>query len=161
MGSDAATDTASRTGALTPSELDAWRGMLAVHARVTRQLDAELAEHHQLSLRDYEVLMLLGEAGREGIRISQLSERALLSVSGISRLVDRLVARDLVVKESCPDDGRGAQARLTPQGRTLLRAARTTHLRGIRRHFLESISPAHLEVLAGAWTDVLAGRPAG
>ncbi len=145
---------------LDAGELGAWRGMLAVHAEVTGRLDAELTERHALALRDYEVLMLLGEAGRDGVRISQLSQRALLSVSGLSRLVDRLVARGLVVKEPCADDGRGAQAHLTDPGRALLKAARATHRDGIRRHFLRAIAPADLPVLARAWRAVL-DDPAG
>lgn len=160
MGTDATLDPPDAPTALTAGELDAWRGMLAVHARVTRLLDAELAERHALSLRDYEVLMLLGEAGRGGVRISVLSERALLSVSGVSRLVDRLVARGLVLKEPCADDGRGAQARLTDDGRAALRVARATHLAGIREHFLSAVDPADLEVLAGTWRAVLGRDPA-
>ena len=48
--------------ALRTEELRAWRGMLQVHAAVTRALDADLRAEHGLALSSYEVLMLLGEA---------------------------------------------------------------------------------------------------
>ena len=53
--------------------------------------------------------MLLGTSPRGRMRISELSAATLLSVSGMSRMVDRLVREGLVVRESCEEDGRGAE----------------------------------------------------
>jgi hypothetical protein len=38
------------SGPFTEHELAAWRGMLQVHARVTRQLDAQMRAEHGLSV---------------------------------------------------------------------------------------------------------------
>src|SRR5512145_2677746 len=93
---------------LTPLELGAWRGMLRAHAELTLRLDAELQARHGISLTSYEVLMLLADAPRGRMRVSALSAATLLSVSGVSRMIDRLVREGLVVKEACEEDGRGA-----------------------------------------------------
>lgn len=139
---------------LTGLELRAWRGMLRAHAEVTRRLDAELRERHGLSLTGYEVLMLVGASPRRRLRISELSQGALLSVSGMSRMVDRLERDGLVVRESCADDRRGAEVALTAAGRGRLRAARATHLAGIRSEFLLRFDDDELSLLGAFWDRV-------
>lgn len=143
---------------LTDLELGAWRGMLQAHAGLVRRLDAELRARHGLTISAYEVLMLLGTSGRGRLRISELSAGTLLSVSGISRMVDRLAREGLVARESCEEDGRGAEVALTPSGRGRLRAARAGHLAGVRREFLSRFSDEELEALGGFWRRV---EPAG
>lgn len=139
---------------LTPLELRAWRGMLRAHAALLRTLDADLRAAHGLSVTSYEVLMLLGTSPRKRMRISELSSATLLSVSGMSRMVDRLVREGLAVRESCEDDGRGAEVALTPSGRGRLRAARAGHLAGVRREFLARFSDDELAVMGDFWSRV-------
>jgi len=139
---------------LTPLELAAWRGMLSVHAAVVRRLDADLRRRHGISLTAYEVLMLVGDAPRRRMRVSELSGATLLSVSGVSRMVDRLVREGLVTKEPCEDDGRGAEVALTTMGRGRLRAARASHLAGVREEFLGRYSDEELIDLARAWERI-------
>ena len=139
---------------LTDLELGAWRGLLRVHAGMVRRLDAELQAQHGITLTSYEVLMLLGSAQRKRLRISELSTATLLSVSGMSRMVDRLAREGLVERESCEEDGRGAEVVLTPSGRGRLRAARASHLAGVRRAFLSRFSDEDLEAMQGYWSRV-------
>jgi DNA-binding MarR family transcriptional regulator len=136
---------------LTPLELGSWRGMLRVHAALVREMDEEMRARHGISLSGYEVLMLVGDAPGRRMRVSELSSATLLSVSGISRLVDRLARDGLVVKEACEEDGRGAQVALTPTGRGRLRAARASHLADVRRRFLSRFDDGELEEMAGFW----------
>ncbi len=142
---------------LTGLELGAWRGMLRAHAEVTRRLDEELRVRHGLSLGAYEVLMLVGTAPRRRLRISELSQGTLLSVSGMSRMIDRLARDGLVVREACADDRRGAEVALTTAGRARLRAARATHLGGVRAEFLERFSDDELAEMARLWERIAPG----
>lgn len=137
---------------LTALELGAWRGLLRAHAGLVQRLDADLRARHGISVTSYEVLMLLGAAGRRRLRISELSKATLLSVSGMSRMVDRLAREGLVVRETCEDDGRGAEVALTPSGRGRLRAARASHLAGVRREFLARFSDDELAAMQGFWS---------
>lgn len=161
MRTGATTDTPLRDGgeALADLELRAWRGMLAVHAVVTRRLDAQLRAAHDLALGAYEVLMFLGGAAQGRLRVSELSHQALLSVSGMSRMVDRLARDGLVIREVCADDRRGAEVVLTDAGRERLAAARATHLRGVREEFLSRFSDAELAALADGWERMLVPDP--
>jgi len=141
--------------ALRTEELRAWRGMLQVHAAVTRALDADLRAEHGLALSSYEVLMLLGEADQERLRMADVADRVLVSRSGLTRLIDRLVEAGLVERSASADDGRGAFAQLTDAGREKLRAARRAHLAGVRARFLDRLSADEQRALGEAWDSVL------
>ena len=90
--------------------------------------------------------------------MGQLADEVLLSKSGVTRLIDRLVGDGLVERSACLADARGAEAVLTERGLDRLRAASRTHLRGISEHFLAVVDPADLEALERSMTR---RRPAG
>ena len=116
---------------LTASEQIAWRTFLRAHATIVRRLEADLLQEHDLPLASYDVLVQLSEAPGRGLRMTELADRVLLSRSGLTRLVDRLVREGLVTREAAPDDARGTLAVLTDTGFDRLRGAWPTHLRGV------------------------------
>ena len=140
---------ASETSRLEGSALEAWRSYLQSHAAIVRELDAELIAQHGLTIRDYEVLLYLAQAEDQQLPMSALSERTMLTRSGITRLVDGLVSQELIERVSCQSDARVSYARLTETGYTKLKEAGCTHVAGIERLFLAHFSPAELEQLAG------------
>jgi DNA-binding MarR family transcriptional regulator len=142
---------------LSREELGAWRGLLRVHARLTRALDAELASEHGLPLSSYEVLLFLADAPGGQMRMSELADGVLLSRSGLTRLVDRMERDGLLRRERCADDARGFLATITPKGRTLFARARRTHLDGVRERFLSQLSPEEQRTLAELWERVAPG----
>jgi DNA-binding MarR family transcriptional regulator len=146
--------TASETAPLTHRELRAWRGLLRAHALMVKHLDAELEATHGLALTSYEVLLHLNESDGGKMRMCDVAESVLLSRSGLTRLVDRLERDGLVERVSCPDDARGAYARLTDAGRAKLAEASATHLAGIRAHFLGRVDESQLDVLGETFDAV-------
>lgn len=145
----------TRTATLTDRELGAWRGILQVHAVITRELDAELLASHDLSLSSYEVLMTLATHPDGSLRMSELADAVLISRSGLTRLVDRLERSGLVRRRPCPDDARGQLAEVTAAGRRLFEKARATHLEGVRRRFIAHFGDDELDELGAFWTRVL------
>jgi DNA-binding MarR family transcriptional regulator len=141
------------------ARLAPWRAFLLAHARVSRRLDEELRAEHDVSIAEYDALLTIAQAPGRRIRMGQLAEEVLLSKSGITRLIDRLVSDGLVERSACLADGRGAEAVLTDRGLTRLRAASRTHLRGIDEHFLAVLDSGDLEVLERSMTSV--ARQAG
>jgi DNA-binding MarR family transcriptional regulator len=137
-------------------ELRAWRGLLRVHAQLSKALDAQLDAAHELPLTSYEVLMYLSDAEGGRMRMHDLASSVLLSRSGLTRLVDRLERDGYLERCSCAHDARGAFAVLTPAGREKLEAARETHLAGVRELFLSHFSDEELDALGAAWERVLA-----
>jgi DNA-binding MarR family transcriptional regulator len=140
---------------LTETELAAWRGMLEAHAQVTQQLDAQMRAEHGLSVSAYEVLMFLADAPAHRMRMSEIADRVLLSRSGCTRLVDRLVELGYVIRCADAVDGRGLYAELTESGLAKAQAARLTHLDGVRRFFLDRLTAIDQIALGDIWTRLV------
>lgn len=128
--------------------LEAWRSFLQAHATILRLLDAELASEHAITTRDYEVLLYLAQAPDRKLPMSALAESTMLTRSGITRLVDGLVAGGFVERTSCASDARVSYAALTEEGLAKLRNAGCTHVGSIRRLFLEHFTPEETGQLA-------------
>ena len=141
--------TEQAAGPLRPGDprLAPWRAFLEAHARVSRRLDEELRNEHDLSLAEYDTLLTIAWAPERRIRMRLLADSILLSKSGVTRLIDRLVADGLVERIACLSDARGAEAVRTGAGLDRLRAASRTHLRGIEEHFLGVLGPGEAEVV--------------
>ena len=140
---------------LTDAELAAWKGFVRVHTAMARTLDAELERAHGLSLSSFEVLKALRCSPEGKLRMADLAEHALLSRSGMTRLVDRLERQGLLTRCQCSDDARGCFAVLSPAGLALLDSARPTHLESVRTGFLSHLAPHELEHLAEVFGRML------
>lgn len=147
--------TASVDTDLSGTELRAWQALLHAHHDVVGRLDAELREEHDLTFGSYDVLLRLARAPRRCLRMTELAERVLMSPSGLTRMVDRLVAQGLVRRERFDGDARVMLARLTDRGRQVLRRAAATHVRGIREHFSGKMSHQQLRQVAEALETVV------
>jgi DNA-binding MarR family transcriptional regulator len=152
--SDEVCDTAIG-GGFSDLEMEAWAGFLHAHATLVRELDDELTRAHDLPLSSYDVLVQLASTAGDEMRMSQLADAVLLSRSGLSRLVARLVDQGLVERRECDSDGRGAFATLTDEGRRRLEEARATHRGGVRERFLSRLSDAQQRQLGSAWKRIL------
>lgn len=146
---------------LSAAEFAAWGGFLRVHATLVRALDAELRAAHQLPLTEFEVLLWLSHRPEHRMRMAELADSVLLSLSGMSRLVERLERRGYVQRETSPEDRRGAYAVLTQEGLALVREARGTHWAGIRERFLRHFTDEELEGLAIYWSRLLGEETLG
>src|SRR3954452_22142689 len=113
--------------------LAAWRALLASHAALVGRLGEELQDEKGLPLPWYEVLLWLGQAPDGRMRMGELADSLLLTPSGVTRLVDRMETEGLVHRQQCPNDRRGWNAVITPEGRARLRSAAPVHLGRARR----------------------------
>lgn len=93
-------------------------------ATVGPQLDAV----HGLSGQRFEVLLRLVRTPGHRLRMTDLAAQTTLSASGLTRVVDRLVAEGLVERATCPSDRRGSYAVLTSAGEARILAAIPDHL---------------------------------
>jgi DNA-binding MarR family transcriptional regulator len=111
---------------------------------------ADLERRHQLTLSAYDALQMLAWAGADGMTIGELSERVLLSPSGISRVVDRLEREGFVERRPGSRDTRQRIARVTAAGLEKLVAATPDHLDAIQAGFLDHLTVEETRVLAKA-----------
>jgi DNA-binding MarR family transcriptional regulator len=128
----------------------AWRAFLEAHAHITELLEQELQAEHHLSLPWYDVLVQLNEVPDRRLRMTELAAAVLLSKSGLTRLVDRMLSAGLVDREADPGDRRGIYVCLTDAGLQRLREAAPTHLRGIQEHFGSRLSIDEASTIADA-----------
>ena len=136
---------------LSKDEIAAWKGMLRAHRDLVVTLDAQLEREHSLPLSSYEVLMVLADSPGGRARMGELADQLLLSRSGLTRLVDRLVRKGWVARKPCEDDARGLYAEITRSGRAKLKKARPAHLDGVRESFFSKLTDSDLNALSKTW----------
>jgi DNA-binding MarR family transcriptional regulator len=123
---------------------------------VPRAFEADLLREQRMSLSEYLTLMHLSEAPGRRLRMSDLAAAAALSLSGMTRIVNRLEEPGLVRRERSADDGRGWHAVLTDAGLERLRQAWPTHLASARRHLFDHLTKVDLAAIAVALQRVAA-----
>jgi len=126
----------------------AFARLLRAHASTTRQLSAELLEQHELTINDYETLLVLSRADDRRLKRIELARQLLLTPSGITRLLEGLQDAGLVAREACPSDLRVTYARLTDAGAERLQAASNSHIASITALFEDHLSETEITALA-------------
>jgi DNA-binding MarR family transcriptional regulator len=111
------------------SRLVAQAPSLEEHAFLTLQRSADRLmgrfarwlKPHALSPTQYNALRILRGAGQRGMPCQEIGERMITRDSDVTRLVDRLEKRGLVMRRPDGKDRRVVRAVITPSGLELLR----------------------------------------
>jgi DNA-binding MarR family transcriptional regulator len=133
--------------------LAAWSSLLRAHATLLRQLESDLERETGLALGDFDVLAQLARAGGE-LRMTELADRALISRSGMTRRVARLVHTGLVRRASAGADARGVVVGLTDAGVARLSETAPVHARGVAKLFVAPLDDEELVALKNALDKV-------
>jgi DNA-binding MarR family transcriptional regulator len=142
------------TSPLDPTEMGAWHALIRAHSRIVRRLEAELEAEHGLTLPAYEVLAHLSQAPERRLRMTDLAKHAILTPSGLTRLVDKLVREGWVERHRCGADARVIYAVLTTSGMDKLEVAYPTHVRGVREHYIDWLTPEQQAAVSDALGDL-------
>jgi DNA-binding MarR family transcriptional regulator len=110
--------------------VEAWEALYRAQVAVLRRLLAEFPDD-EVSFTEYDVIFNLYRQPGRALRIRDLNRHLLLSQPSVSRLLDRLAARGLVVKERDASDARGTIAVLTERGAEVFRRVGSQHARSI------------------------------
>jgi DNA-binding MarR family transcriptional regulator len=149
---------------LDEGEQRAWRAFLRMHGQLSARLNRQLQGDSNLSLADYEVLVQLTEAPDGRLRPYELQRALQWEQSRLSHHLTRMQRRDLVAREECAEDGRGAFIALTAAGRAAIESAAPGHVDAVRRLFFDSLTGEQVALLDRLATQVLdrieAGEPA-
>ena len=127
------------------TSIGAWEALFRAQVSVLRQLGAEFPD--DLSLNEYDVLFNLSRCENWQSRLKDLNRRLLLTQPSVSRLVDRLVQRGLLTKQTDPADGRGTIVALTQAGYDLFRKVALVHSEHIHRVLGDALDQDELEQL--------------
>lgn len=144
--------------AVTDAVLLASRALVGVAARALAEQDLDV------SLPQFRVLVVL--AGDGVLPSSTLADHLGVSPSTITRMIDRLVSKDLVTRLATPQDRRQVHVTLTPSGQQLMqrvtrhrRAAIDQILRRMPRAELAHLLPALQAFATAAGDDLLDAAP--
>ena len=110
--------------------LRAWESLF----RAQHELLAEMASDFEgtaLTQAEYDVLLTVIRAPKMTARLRDITANALISQPSVSRLIDRMVTRNLVTKAIDPEDKRGAVITATDAGAKAFRQLATSHGRTI------------------------------
>ncbi len=118
-----------------------------------RQLEIDLEQQTGLALADYDVLAQLAIGDGE-LRMTELANRALISRSGVTRRVDRLIDKGLVRRSEADGDGRAVVVALTAAGLARLAEIAPAHARGIAEYFVSRLDDQELADLESALDKV-------
>ena len=89
-------------------------------AEILQGAMADFLKEYDLSPVQYNVLRILRGAGNEGATCSQIGERLLTRDPDITRLLDRMDARGLLVRERSSEDRRVVITRISQAGLALV-----------------------------------------
>lgn len=142
---------------LSPAELRAWLGLVAVTELLPAQLDSQLQRDAGLTHFEYQVLAMLSEAPDRVLRMSALAQRTNATLPRLSHVVKRLEDRGLVERAPCADDRRATNAHLTPAGWDLVVATAPGHVRTARELVVDALEPQQVSQLE-TLTRALLGR---
>ncbi|MFG1639202.1 MarR family winged helix-turn-helix transcriptional regulator [Amycolatopsis sp. NPDC049252] len=140
---------------LDEAESDAWRSYIVATLRLRQRLHRELADRHDVSLTDYEVLVCLEMQPAHRMRMTELATLMGSTKSRLSHQVGRLEDAGVVRRVRDPEDKRGVITELTKDGVALLESAAPTHVEGVREHLIDLLSPEEQATIASAFGRVL------
>ena len=140
---------------LSDQHLVAWRTFLKAHATIINRIDHDLVAAKLPPLSTYDVLIELYEAPEHRLRMHELAERVVLSRSGLTRLVDRLEAEGLLVRDRSGADRRGAYAVITEHGIAALQRTWPIYARGIAEYFARWLTLEEARILEAGFGRVL------
>jgi DNA-binding MarR family transcriptional regulator len=128
--------------------------LLNVAQRRLQRWIAAQTQHSGVTAAQSGLLFVLGQ--RDGVLMGEAGAALDLGPPGISGLVDRMTAANLIRRRADPDDGRAWRLWLTPAGRAAL-AQSKAGLAEVNARLTEGFSEAEIDVVA-RWLTGLQGK---
>ena len=137
-----------------PPEEEAWIYFLRAFKAVIDRADRHLRAGSELTLAEFEILFIVSSA-HGSIRFIDLATITLLSQSRISRQIDALQSKGLVLRKITDSDRRATFATLTPKGRNIYDAAHGRFLETYHADFKDLVPPKNLDAFHDTLKDLL------
>ena len=106
----------------------------------------QLIRTANLTSTQYNVLRILRGAGPEGLACRAIGDRMITHDPDITRLLDRMEKRGLIVRERQKDDRRVIKTRITPQGLALLKPL-DQPMRDLHKRQFRHVAAGRLKIL--------------
>ena len=117
----------------------------------------QLMKASGLTAGQYNVLRILRGAGPEGLPCNQISERMISRDPDMTRMLDRIEARELITRERQKEDRRVVKARITDEGLKLLKKL-DAPVRELHKHQFSGMSAAKQKTLLELLTELISAE---
>ncbi len=124
--------------------------LLGAANRLEYILERSLEEESGLSHSLFELLLVVGRAGGDGIAVRDIAQQRVLTSGGATRLVQRGSERGYIRRRTSTGDRRVQIIELTPLGEEVLVAASVQHAANVQRYLLDVLGPEKAEDFADA-----------
>lgn len=138
------------------SRVSMWRAYFESSVLLQNALDEQFRATSDLSLFEYNVLLLLDEAPERRLRMGDLARGMVFSSSRLTYQVGVLEKRGLVCRERDVRDARVIHACMTDLGKEKFDASGRSHLMAVRRLFLDDLSTDEVATLEAVFTRLKA-----
>lgn len=132
-----------------------WRLFLTVHTRLVERVEQDLKQAGLPPFEWYDVLLALKQAPNQRLRLSELAEVLLVNRTNVTRLADRLEKVNLIQREACQDDRRGAFAVITEAGLSMQETMWKVYSQSIQEYFAHHLKDEEVRVMAIALHRIL------
>jgi MarR family transcriptional regulator, 2-MHQ and catechol-resistance regulon repressor len=102
-----------------------------------------------LTPAQFDVIATLGNTN--GLSMGEIGEKTLITKGTLTGVIDRLIQKQLVLREVPPDNRRNVIVQLTPQGQQIFEQSFPSHIAHLKERF-DRLQPTEIEAL----TDLLA-----
>ncbi len=141
---------------LTESENEAWRALVFATHSLEEALDRQSRRDGGIPHSHYKLLVVLYEAGEAGTPMSALAAQLTYSPSRLAHALASLERSGWATRERSPSDRRVQVARITTDGRSVVRAVTPGQIRDVRMPVLEGLSAEDLETLVRISRHIIA-----
>lgn len=127
---------------LTPQQLNTWMMLTRTQQWISQQLAHDMWVEDHARITWYETLMHLYYAPVPdyGLRMQDLSDLVVLSNSGMTRLIDRLVEEGLCERHVYEENRREVYVVITDEGKQWLKGLIPRHQARVLRYFAQHVS---------------------
>ncbi|WP_336335233.1 MarR family winged helix-turn-helix transcriptional regulator [Pseudomonas putida] len=132
---------------------DLWYNFVRAHRCLIREIERRLTEQQLPPYSWYDALWGIESGPGGSRRMHELAEVMAIERYNLTRLVDRLEKEGLVTRIKALDDGRGAVAQITENGRQLRKRMWKVYKQAVDELFLAQFDEEQQRVFAKALED--------
>jgi MarR family transcriptional regulator, 2-MHQ and catechol-resistance regulon repressor len=129
------------------SFLPAMRELVRAYQAFSSYSEAHVRQF-DLTPAQFDVIATLGNTN--GLSMGEIGEKTLITKGTLTGVIDRLIQKQLVVREVPEDNRRSVIVQLTPQGQQIFEQSFPSHIAHLKERF-DRLQPTEVETL----TDLL------
>jgi DNA-binding MarR family transcriptional regulator len=124
-----------------------WRSLHLADTAVCNELNTRLTDQADCSLLEHDLMAWLSATPQRRLRMIDLAMRLRITPGGLTRVVDRLVERGWIRRDTLAQNRREVQVTLTENGLRAINKARQVYANAINDTFTHHLNSQDLEQL--------------